>query len=69
MTFGRLTTQIEAIIRSINVDVKLNKMNLERLLGFLEEIGKNRFQAREWWWAMRDSNPRPLACKASALTS
>jgi hypothetical protein len=43
MTFGRLTTQIEAIVRSINVDMKLNKMNLERLLGFLEEIGKNRF--------------------------
>ena len=43
MTFGRLTTQIEAIVRSINVDMKLNKMNLERLLGVLEEIGKNRF--------------------------
>ena len=43
MTFGRLTTQIEAIVRSINVDMKLNKMTLERLLGFLEEIGKNRF--------------------------
>ena len=43
MTFGRLTTQIEAIVRSINVDMKLNKMNLERLLEFLEEIGKNRF--------------------------
>jgi len=24
---------------------------------------------RFYWWTHRDSNPRPLACEASALTS
>ena len=30
---------------------------------------KNRVRVRTVWWRIRDSNPRPPACDAGALTS
>jgi hypothetical protein len=30
-------------------------------------MGRARNYSRNEWWAMRDSNPRPTACKAAAL--
>ena len=34
-----------------------------------EPFFKNRVRVRTVWWRMGDSNPRPLRCERSALTS
>ena len=51
------------VLRTLAVGLPVNKKRTE---SFLIE---NRVQVRTVWWRIRDSNPRPPACDAGALTS
>lgn len=55
----------ENIIRSIGELYK----NHSHFCRVLKQEKTRSFQTGSWWWRIRDSNPRPLACDASALTS
>ena len=39
----------------------------EKAMGVVDTKKEATFRVASWWWALRDSNPRPSACKADAL--
>ncbi len=55
-------------IRGISF-IKIETAHGEKPFSGLKKSGEILGRIRIEWWAMRDSNPRPTACKADALTN
>ena len=66
------STWFEYDLRGFSVNpLKLIEINQDRGRhdGVLTERSSSGFYTNDQWWAVQDSNLRPPACKAGALTS